>query len=89
MEKKSVRCNYNSYLTHDDEFLQSRSCLKIPLLHVKLELHKATITSVDMNWCCIPRSRTKKQENPYSNSIGGKENVSASLHAARFTALVC
>ncbi|KAG0528138.1 hypothetical protein BDA96_06G292700 [Sorghum bicolor] len=24
-----------------------------------------------MNWCCLPSRRAKKEENPYSNSIGG------------------
>ncbi|XP_066350014.1 cold-responsive protein kinase 1-like [Miscanthus floridulus] len=24
-----------------------------------------------MNWCCLPRRGVKKEENPYSNSIGG------------------
>ncbi|OEL26521.1 putative LRR receptor-like serine/threonine-protein kinase [Dichanthelium oligosanthes] len=43
-------------------------CLNIPVLHV--EFHKAATTSEDMSWCCLPR-RAKKQENAYSNSIGG------------------
>jgi hypothetical protein len=53
--------------------------LKIPVLHV--EFLKATVTSEDMNWCCLPR--TKKQENPYSNSIGGKNNVFACCKICR------
>lgn len=27
-------------------------------------------TSADMNWCCVPRAN-QREENPYSNSIGG------------------
>lgn len=46
------------------------------LLHVEFEFHKATVTSADMNWCChmnwccLP-NRANKEENPYSNNIGG------------------
>jgi len=47
------------------------------LLHVEFEHHKATVTSVDMNWCCLPRRGAKKEENPYSSIIGGKQNVFA------------
>lgn len=38
-----------------------------------------------MNWCCVPRA--KREENPYSNSIGGKEkNV---LFAYKFCICNC
>ncbi|TVU16595.1 hypothetical protein EJB05_40167, partial [Eragrostis curvula] len=44
-----------------------RYSLRIPAVHV--EICKNTITREDMSWCCLPRFR--KEENPYSNSIGG------------------
>jgi len=51
----------------EGETCKTEIFLKIPVLHV--EFHTTTITSEDMSWCCLPR--TKKQENAYSNSIGG------------------
>lgn len=36
-----------------------------------------------MNWCCVPRAN-KREENPYSNSIGGKETKCIILFAYKF-----
>jgi hypothetical protein len=72
---------------HQEPGLKVASKKKIPLRRCMLS-EPTVATSADMNWCCVPRAN-KREENPYSNSIGGKETKCIILFAYKFCTCNC